>query len=125
LFSRLCPDYLQLQYGVWETAIADVTFTRLQPVDKSAIFELSTNLVQGHSFSASRRLCMENIILSTVLFKKDNELAVYSPQVLKWFIVNNVPSDYLIVFLNQFPKQFLTQINKVIISVNILLRRIS
>jgi len=123
--SRLCPDYLQLQYGIWETSIADVTFTCLKPVFKSAIFELSTNLVQGHSFSVSRRLCKENIILCTTLFNKDNQLTVHSAPVLKWFIVNNVPNEYLTIFIDQKPKKIANEANFVLISVTILLRRIA
>jgi len=121
---KLCPDYLQLQYGTWEVAIADIIFITLKQVEHDTVVEFSTNLVQGHSFSVSRRLCKENIILSTALYDKSKTKAIFTPNVLKWFVVNNVPSDFLIVFLTQWPSKALAVQGKVILSVNVLLRRI-
>jgi len=122
---RLCPDYWQLQYGTWETAVGDVYFCTLKPITSNVIFEFSTNLVQGHAFSVTRRLAKENIVLSSVLLSKDKNETVLTPPVLKWFIVNNVPSDYISVFINQWPSKTIIEHDNVILTVNILLRRIA
>jgi len=124
----LCPDYLQLQFGTWEISISDVLFycpTTEEPIrlQNSIFLELSSNVVQGHSFSLSRRLCKENIILTTVLFDNEKKLSIIKPNV-RWFIVNNTPSDYLVIFINQWPKRTVIESGKVLLSVNILFRRI-
>jgi len=121
---KLCADYFQLQYGTWETAISDVCFTCLKPVEKDSIFNLSTNLVQGHSLSHSKRLCKDNIILATIHFKKDKEKSVFNAPVLKWFVINNIPNDYLKIDVKQWPQKVVSMPNTVLLSVSLLFRRI-
>jgi len=122
---QLCQDYCQIQYGTWEIAIADVYFCTLKPIASNVIFELSTNMVQGHAFSVTRRLSKQNIVLSSVLFSHEQKETIQTPHFLKWFVVNNVPSDYVSVYLNQWPSKTITDTGKVILTVNVLLRRIA
>jgi len=88
------------------------------------VYELSTVLVQGHSLSNTRRLIKDNVVMSSVFFNSTQKRIVFNPPVLKWFVVNNIPSDYLTVYLNQWPFKKVKNLQQVLITVTILLRRI-
>jgi len=124
---KLCQEYLQLPIGIWEVSIGDIAFFCTRPIESNSIFEISSNVVQGHSFSITRRLCKENIILSTFLLNSEYRRAnIKTPQILKWFVVNNVPSEYLSVYVNEWPSvnESSYEVGHVLISVNVLFRRI-
>lgn len=122
LRQKLCYNYCNLNSGIWEIAIADISFHCDTHLIEKIICSLSCNLVIGTQFSPKGILTTENIKLLN--FQIDvNDLCGITYVPLRWFTVNN-NSEYLSIFIKRWPN--LTNIlisDSLILSVTILMKK--
>ena len=125
LSYKLCPDYFNINVGVWEVALSDIAFAfKDEAIIRKTVFEVSSNLVQGYCYPDKKPLTKNNIVLGRFeLTPGSLKLLQYfgSP---KWFVVNNQASE-IQLFFKEWPKPKPFNENpKFRVSVNLLLRRV-
>lgn len=125
LSYKLCPEYFNLNVGVWEIALSDIAFTFKKDVLFSqTVYEVSSNLVQGYYYPDKKTLAKNNIVLGRFDLSPNNlKLLQYfgSP---KWFVVNNQASEIKLFFKEWPERKPLLQNPSIRVSVNLLLRRV-
>ena len=124
LSYRLCPDYFNLNVGVWEIALADIAFNFEGHNFRESVYEISSNLVQGYYYPKKQSLSKFNVVLGRFDLDPHGLKLLQNFGSTKWFVVNNQPSE-IKLFFKEWPndKPFIANPNFKV-SVNLLLRRV-
>lgn len=121
---KICPDYFQLQNGIWEIAFSNLSVSLMDTLTKDYIIQMSCNCVQGHKIS-DRQLKKYPVELQQFKVSKDLSKNVINFNPPLWYVVNNSIGDYLTIYFKEWPTQVDRQITKhILVAVNVLFRRI-
>lgn len=121
---KICPEYFQLQSGIWETAIHSVSIKHV--LTKDYIFNISSNLVLGDKYEFGK-LIRFNVILNQFKINKDIKTEVIYNKNPTWFLVNNSASEHFSIFFNEWPTNpnpKRDHLQNTIIGVTVLFRRL-
>ena len=124
LSYKLCPDYFDINSGVWEVALSDIalSFTG-SGVLFDSVYEVSSNLVQGFYYPEKKTLTKNNVILGRFQVFSDRLKLLANFGSPKWFVVNNQPSE-IKLFFKRWPEKKSLSEPGFQVSVNLLLRRV-
>jgi len=124
LSYKLCPDYFNINDGVWEVALSDIAFSFKSHALRETVYEISSNLVQGYCYPEKKTLSKNNVVLGRFEIAPDSLKLLQYFGSAKWFVVNNQPSEVKL-FFKEWPadKSFIANPNFKV-SVNLLLRRV-
>ena len=124
LSYKLCPDYFNLNEGVWEIALSDIAFNFSGHAFRESVYEISSNLVQGYYYPKQQSLSKFNVVLGRFDLDPHNLKLLQNFGSNRWFVVNHQPSE-IILYFKEWPndKPFIADPNFKV-SVNLLLRRL-
>jgi len=97
---KLCPEYFQLQSGIWEIAIHSVSVNH--PSTRDYIFNISSNLVLGFKYEFGK-LKRFQVILNQFKINSQIGMEVISNKNPLWFLINNSTSEHFSIFINEWP----------------------
>lgn len=123
LSYRLCPDYFNINEGVWEIALSDIAFTFQSHAFRESVYEISSNLVQGFYYPPQNSLSKFNVVLGRFELDPNNPKLLQNFGGTKWFVVNNQPSEIKLYF-NEWPKTGFIANPNFKVSVHLMLRRV-
>jgi len=124
LSYTLCPDYFNLNAGVWEVALSDIAFSFIKSgVFFDSVYEVSSNLVQGYCYPKKETLKKTNVLLGRFQLFSDKKKLLENFGSPKWFVVNNQPSE-IKLFFKRWPHKEYVSNPGFTVSVNLLLRRV-
>jgi hypothetical protein len=118
-----CPDYFQLNSGLWALALGSVAFSTLSANRKDFIFNISSNLVQGDKLK-NGNLSRFNVVLQQFKIGEEDEKQIIIFHTPLWFIVNQSPSEYCSFLLNEWPSSKNKRPKNILIALKILFRRL-
>lgn len=121
--TKICNDYCNINIGIWEIALADISFSIQNPFISKVIFELSLNLVNGYSIKSNGGLTLQNLKLHNFELPVNEKIGLINLPI-RWYTINNF-SDNLIIYFKTWPyskKQILPKDGE--ISISVLLKRI-
>lgn len=124
IMHKLCPDYFQIQAGIWEVAIHSVSIE--QALDKDYIFNISSDLVLKDEYKLGK-LQRSKVILNQFKINKDvQKEVIYNINPL-WFLINNGNCEHFTIFFKEWPTNLNTKpkdLMPAIVGITMLFRRV-
>lgn len=121
-FYKHCPEYFQLQTGVWQIAIKSVSI--YHSLTEDYIYNITSDLVHGHKFQGGT-LKEIKVILSQFKITKDIYKEVIVNPNPTWFIINNYSSDDVYFYLDEWPTRPVPKIHtSALIGITVLFQRL-
>jgi len=100
IVHKLCPEYFQIQSGIWQVAVHSVSINH--SLQRDYIFNITSTLVFGDK-NHMGKLKRFQVVLNQFKINKNIGLEVIYNQNPSWFLINNTASEYFSVFINEWP----------------------